>query len=354
MTDRSDSGAAPGARRGAAEFLDAVWYRRSAWRWPLWPAAAAFRLATALRAAAYRRGWLRSFSLPVPVVVVGNVTVGGTGKTPMIVWLAQRLAEHGIAAGIVTRGYGGAATAWPQWVDRDSDPRIVGDEPVLIAMRTGCPVVAGPDRVAAARELLAQRAVDVLLSDDGLQHYRMRRAFEIAVVDGLRGVGNGLCLPAGPLREPASRLATVDAVVVNGGPTEAAPPVEGARMLSRIELAPTRVYRLTDGAAASLGDFAGRRVHAVAGIGHPERFFDSLETAGLDVTRHPLPDHAAIGPHDLVHEPGVPVLITEKDAVKCRSIDDADVWVVAVDVEIEQAAAERLIDALLRRVETTA
>jgi tetraacyldisaccharide 4'-kinase len=345
--------------RNAADVFDAIWYGRSRWRWLLWPASGAFRAAVTLRRSVYRRGLKRSIELPVPVVVVGNVTVGGTGKTPLIIWLAARLAERGLTVGIVSRGYRGAARAWPQWVEPGSDPRLVGDEPVLLAARTGCAVVAGPDRVAAARELLSRKAVDVLLSDDGLQHYRMRRAFEIAVVDGQRGLGNGLCLPAGPLREPASRLAAVDAVVVNGARPEGGADTETVEALAAVDpnklyaarLVATGVYRLSDRVPAALGDFAGRKVHAVAGIGHPERFFDLLERAGAAVTRHPLPDHAAIRPQDLDHEPGVAVLITEKDAVKCRGFGNDDVWVVTVELELD--AGERLIGSLLERFGAT-
>ena len=155
-----------------------------------------------LRRTAYRRGWRRTVEAPVPVIVVGNVSVGGTGKTPFVIWLADQLKQRGRRVGIVTRGYRGKGTEWPQPVTAQSDPQEVGDEPVLLARRTGCPVVAGPDRVACVEALLAHTRVDVVLSDDGLQHYRLGRAFEIAVVDGVRGMGNGLCLPAGPLREP--------------------------------------------------------------------------------------------------------------------------------------------------------
>ncbi|MBN1238639.1 MAG: tetraacyldisaccharide 4'-kinase [Gammaproteobacteria bacterium] len=337
---------------GAAR-LDAIWYGGSGGRWLLWPVSLVFRAAAALRRAAYRRGIARSIELPVPVVVVGNLTVGGTGKTPLIVWLAEALTSRGLRVGIVSRGYRGGAKTWPQWVGADSDPAEVGDEPVLLAARTGCPVVAGPDRVAAARELLAQRDVDVLLSDDGLQHYRMRRAFEIAVVDGERGLGNGMCLPAGPLREPAARLGAVDAVVVNGAGAGAAvaglPPSDADRVY-RAHVAPTRVSRLADGEAAELRAFAGRDVVAVAAIGHPERFFDLLERAGAVVTRRPLPDHAAIRREDLERPAGVPALITEKDAVKCRGLADPDVWVVAVDLELEGADADRLVAAMLQRI----
>ena len=200
-----------------AEVLNGIWYGKSPLRFALMPVSAAYVALARLRRTAYRRGWRATVETPVPVIVVGNVSVGGTGKTPFVIWLAEQLKQRGRKVGIVTRGYRGKGTEWPRAVTAQSDPREVGDEPVLLARRTGCPVVAGPDRVACVEALLADARVDVILSDDGLQHYRLARAFEIAVVDGVRGMGNGLCLPAGPLREPVSRLQEVDAIVVNGG-----------------------------------------------------------------------------------------------------------------------------------------
>jgi tetraacyldisaccharide 4'-kinase len=308
------------------------------------PLEAVFRVAVRARAALYRVGLKRRVELPVPVVVVGNLTVGGTGKTPLLIWLAERLRERGYAPGIVSRGYGGRSATWPRLVEAGSDPREVGDEPVLIAERTACPVAVGPDRVRAAQLLLAspERGVDVVLSDDGLQHYRLGRAFEIAVVDGKRGLGNGLCLPAGPLREPAARLARVDAVVVNGAEW-------GGAGTLRAELAPAGVYRLAgDRQRREIADFAGTRVRAVAGIGHPERFFEMLESHGIEVVRHPLPDHAEILPSDLDYRG--PVLVTEKDAVKCRAFAGGDVWCVAVDLRFAPGADTALLDRVLERL----
>lgn len=331
-----------------SRLLDSIWYgspRRRLAEALLRPLEALFLLAAALRRWLYSSGLKNSVELPVPVVVVGNVTVGGTGKTPLLIWLAARLVERGYAPGIVSRGYGGKSAAWPRVVAPDSDPREVGDEPVLLAQRTGCPVAVGPDRVRAAESLLAPGAppVDVLLSDDGLQHYRLARTVEIAVVDGRRGLGNGLCLPAGPLREPPARLEQVDAVVVNGAGWERV----GAL---RADVEPTGVYRV--GAPLErreLADFAGSTVHAVAGIGHPERFFEMLERFGLTVVPHPLPDHAEIGPADLEHGAS-PVLVTEKDAVKCRSIERPDVWSVAIELALRPAAADVLLGRVLQRL----
>jgi len=295
---------------------------------------------------AYQRELLKTVELPVPVVVVGNVSVGGTGKTPFVIWLAAQLQQRHLRVGIVTRGYRGRAADWPRLVGADSDPREVGDEPVLLARRTGCPVAAGPDRVAAAQRLLDAQRVDVLLSDDGLQHYRLARRFEIAVVDGQRGMGNGLCLPAGPLREPAERIHEVDAIVVNGGDW-------GHAGVFRATAVVTGIHRVKDRAPRTLESFKGRPVHAVAGIGNPQRFFNLLDDAGLEVIPHPLEDHAELGPGDLrFEEPGA-VLITEKDAVKCEAFAHDDVWCVVVDLTFDDDKTARLMRLVMRDLQGT-
>ena len=340
----------------AARAADRIWYGGSAWRFALWPLSVAFRSLVAVRALLYRAGLKRNVRLPVPVVIVGNVTAGGTGKTPFVIWLARELAARGHSPGIVTRGYGGRGGRTPRHVTADSSADDVGDEPVLLAARTGRPVYACADRVAAARALLeAAPNVDVLLSDDGLQHYRLARAFEIAVVDGARGLGNGLCLPAGPLREPAARLGTVGAIVVNDGGVAAPGEAGGGRVFAELPagvphvpmtLAVTSVRRIADGAEATLAAFAGRTVHAVAGIGHPERFFQMLERAGLTVLRHPLPDHAKLGVEDLPRDPALPVLTTEKDAVKLRGAAPEDAWCVAAEAVVGAAEGRALVAAI--------
>jgi tetraacyldisaccharide 4'-kinase len=331
------------ARKSVAARLNAVWYGESPVRWVLWPVAVVYRLLAQLRRAGYARGTLKTVDLPVPVIVVGNVSVGGTGKTPFVIWLAAQLKQRSIRVGIVTRGYRGSAKDWPRTVSGDDDPAEVGDEPVLLARRTGCPVVAGPDRVAAAQRLLSQTPVDVVLSDDGLQHYRLGRRFEIAVVDGERGMGNGLCLPAGPLREPMERISEVDAIVVNGGGWGHAGVFRAAAVVSDVR-------RIKDGMQRPLDSFKGKAVHAVAGIGNPQRFFDLLEDAGLDVDPHPLEDHAAFGPDELEYdEPGA-VLVTEKDAVKCESFAHDDVWCVVVDFLFDADQTARLMRLILREL----
>jgi tetraacyldisaccharide 4'-kinase len=327
----------------AAEVLNRIWYGNSVFRWGLWPISAVYLALTRLRRTAYRRGWRPVVESPVPVIVVGNVSVGGTGKTPFVIWLAEQLKQRGRRVGIVTRGYRGKGTEWPRTVAPDSDPEEVGDEPVLLARRTGCPVVAGPDRVACVEALLENARVDVVLSDDGLQHYRLGRSFEIAVVDGARGMGNGLCLPAGPLREPVSRLQEVDAIVVNGGEW-------GHAGVFRAAAVVTKVYHLKDGALRTLESFRSEPVHAVAGIGNPQRFFELLLDADLEVEAHPLADHAEIGSEQLTFdEPGA-VLITEKDAVKCEHLKLNGVWCVVVDFQFDADQTARLMRLILRDI----
>ena len=327
------------------DWLSGVWYGDGAGKALLLPLTGLFRTLVALRRGLYGRGILHSHRLPVPVVVVGNLSVGGTGKTPLVLWLGRTLRHLGLRAGIVSRGYGGKAKSWPQIVDADSDPVLVGDEPVLLAARSGCPVVVGPDRVAAAKCLLTH-GVDLVISDDGLQHYRLRRDVEIVVVDGSRGLGNRACLPAGPLREPAARLETIDYLVINGeGPlpdfcAELRVPV------LQMRLAAGRVVRLVGGASKALADFSGRTVHAVAGIGNPDRFFALLGAAGIEYIPHPHPDHAVLTASDVAFDDGHPVLMTEKDAVKCSSFATEACWAVPVEVKFVQGQ----IDGMLSRI----
>jgi tetraacyldisaccharide 4'-kinase len=326
-----------------AALLNRIWYGNSPLKWALWPISVVYVGLAQLRREAYRRGWRPCVDARVPVIIVGNVSVGGTGKTPFVIWLAAQLAQRGRKVGIVTRGYRGKGTEWPRVVAANSDPDEVGDEPVLLARRTSCPVVAGPDRVACVEALLANARVDVVLSDDGLQHYRLGRTFEIAVVDGARGMGNGLCLPAGPLREPVARLQDVDAIVVNGEGW-------GHAGVFRAKAVVTKVYHLRDGATRTLESFKPQPVHAVAGIGNPQRFFDLLTDADLDVEAHPLEDHAEIGPAELTFEEPGAVLITEKDAVKCEHLKLNGVWCVVVDFDFDADTTARLMRLILRDI----
>ncbi|MBA3564585.1 MAG: tetraacyldisaccharide 4'-kinase [Gammaproteobacteria bacterium] len=326
------------------DWLLRVWYGARPERWLLWPLSLLYRLIVAARRRAYASGVLRMHYPASPVVVVGNITAGGTGKTPLVIWLASRLAAEGRRPGIVTRGYGAHARAWPRLVSADCDPIEVGDESVLLARRCACPVAAGPDRVAAAR-LLETGKVDVILADDGLQHYRLGRQFEIAVIDASRGFGNGFCLPAGPLREPATRLADVDAVVENVARGETA---SGDRIAMHV-VAHVAVA-LVSGERRPLESFRGAPVHGVAGIGNPQRFFHQLAGFGLQVIEHPLPDHAELSDADIWFPDGGAVLMTEKDAVKCAGFASAHHWYVPVEARLSDADATGLMSRLHRSI----
>lgn len=319
-------------------WFNRVWYRRSPPpRW-LMPFAAIYAAATASRRWLYRHGLCKSTQMPCPVVVVGNLSVGGAGKTPLVAWLAARLAESGRRPGIASRGYRGSA-AGARLVAPSDDAAAVGDEPLLLARRTRLPVAVCRTRTKAAR-LLIEAGCDVIVSDDGLQHYALGRDCEIIVIDGDRRFGNGWSLPAGPLRERPTRLAQADAVVVNGA--SAGP----GQFTMRLEA--DRAVALRGGSAAPLDAFKGVAVHAVAGIANPERFFRMLRARGIEVIAHPLDDHARIGGNDIRFADGKPVLMTEKDAVKCANLADERHWYVPVDASFGGDDAAALWNIVMR------
>lgn len=303
----------------------------------LWPLSLIFAAVAGMRRLGYRIGLFRSRRFPVPVMVVGNITVGGTGKTPLVIWLCDFLRGRGLRPGIVSRGYGGRARHWPQQVRSDSDPASVGDEAVMLAALTSCPMCVGPDRPAAVAALLAHTDVNIVVSDDGMQHYALARDLEIAVIDGERRLGNGFLLPAGPLREPGSRLTQVDMVVVNG---------QGGDGEFSMKLFQPSIRPLAGGEEVGIAEFAGRKVHALAGIGNPERFFDLLIRYGVRIDPKPFPDHHAFVAKDLIFDDGLPILMTEKDAVKCRRFPCRNCWVVHVDAQPDAGFVHRLNIAL--------
>lgn len=315
--------------------IDRHWQRLSLLSVLLFPLSLLFRLLAALRRSLYQLGLRRVHRFTVPLIVVGNITVGGSGKTPLVVWLIKHLKSLGLKPGVVSRGYGGKAVHWPQQVRPDSDPVAVGDEAVLLAQSGQCPVCVGPDRPEVVRALLQHADCDIVISDDGLQHYPMGRDIEIAVIDGQRRFGNGLLLPAGPLREPVSRLKSVDLVIANG---------KAAHGEHCMQLNQPMIYPSHDenAPALPLADWSGRRVHALAGIGHPQRFFDMLKKAGLVVTEHAFPDHHAYAADDLSFDEPLPLLMTEKDAVKCRRFCTVDTWVVGISAKPDAAFEHRL------------
>lgn len=295
-----------------------------------------YRGITRLRRAAYRRGWKSSDHPGRPVVVIGNLTAGGAGKTPLAIWLMQALAAGGHAPALVSRGYGGSEPAIPHKVSLDDAPELAGDEPLLVARSTRLPVWVCRDRLAAARAAVAAGA-DIVVADDGLQHYRLQRDFEIVVVDAQRGFGNGRLLPAGPLRESTARLQEVDAVVCNG----AGPRCPGGALGMQLEGG--EAVRLDGSERRPLAEFRSGAVHAVAGIGHPERYFRFLEAHGLQLRRHALPDHGAIPASLLAPADGQPVLMTSKDAMRCRGRPEAAAaWEVPVAARLEGEGAELL------------
>lgn len=281
-----------------------------------------FRALRALHRAPYVLGWSKPQRLSVPVIVVGNITAGGTGKTPLVIALVEALRARGHVPGVISRGYAAGASA-PRLLDAQADTATFGDEPVLIARATGAPVAIGRDRVAAGRLLLAGNVCDVIVADDGLQHYPLFRNVEICVLDGDRRFGNGLLLPAGPLRDPLTRLDHVDFRVCNGG----------AALADEVPMrlvGDTLVAVADAGMRKPLRDLAGQRVHAVAGIGNPARFFSMLRAQGIDPIGHAFPDHHAFRAGDIEFGDHLPVLMTEKDAVKCQALGRANLWYVPV------------------------
>ncbi|MCL2875081.1 MAG: tetraacyldisaccharide 4'-kinase [Betaproteobacteria bacterium] len=327
-----------------------VFWRKRSWRAAsILPAAMLFRGLAALRYGLYRHGILRREQLPVPVIVIGNVAAGGSGKTPVVFWLIEELRKLGRHPGIVSRGYGGRAAAGPHLVvaGPGSSPDFYGDEPVMLAQQTNCPVAVGWDRPAAARALLAAHPeCDVIISDDGLQHYRLARTVEIAVVDEA-ALGNCWPLPSGPLREPIARLAGVDLILAHG---ELSP-----RLRAQMGAVPVASMRLVGERFRSLAKpdewcsaeaFTGKKVHALAGIGQPQRFFDQLAAMGLDVMPHPFPDHHHYRAADLDFAPGEIKLMTSKDAVKCSAFAPPDAWELPVRAVIDVEAITPILEKL--------
>jgi len=321
-------------------WLNRIWYERAAPPWWLMPLSLGYGAVSGLRRFVSTQ-LRRSTRLSRPVIIVGNLSVGGTGKTPLVCWLVARLGERGFKPGVVTRGYGGSSTT-VRLIEPSDDPRVVGDEPVLLARRTGVPVAVGRNRPAAA-QLLVGAGCDVIVSDDGLQHYALARDCEIVVIDGDRRFGNGWLLPAGPLRETRSRLSVAHAVVVNGGRAL----LEGALSM-RLEA--KSAVAVDCGRVMPLQTFAGKAVHAIAGIGNPERFFNMLRAHGIEVIGHPLADHARMRSQDIVFADDKPVLMTEKDAVKCKGLADERHWYVPVSAYFDAGESTTLLDIVTQRI----
>ena len=335
--------------------LNAWWYGDGLASLLLTPLATLFAAVTAVRRGLYRLGWLRAYRASVPVVVIGNLSVGGTGKSPLVAHLAATLARRGLRPGILLRGYG-AAVRGPRRVSADTPVEEAGDEAVMLAAATGLPVVVSPERSAGAR-LLETQGIDLILCDDGLQHYALARDLEVVVIDVARGLGNGRLLPAGPLREGPNRLASVDVVVLNGADEMQADRSawRGREATIGMQLVPQAPRGIGQGSRwQSLDRFVGHPVHAVAGIGHPERFFATLRAAGLTVVEHAFADHYAYCAADFAFADRLPILMTTKDAVKCRGFADERFWELPVGVRLVPEEGRALldrIDALCRRKE---
>lgn len=325
-------------RARLTRWLESVWYGRVTPPWPLGVLEAVYLRGLWLRRWMYRKRFFRVGRPAAPVIVVGNLTVGGTGKTPVVTWLARELAQRGWRPGVALRGYRGRIQR-ATLVGADSRADEFGDEAVLQYKAASCPVAIGVDRVQAAELLIERAGCNVIICDDGLQHWALRRDFELVVIDGERRFGNGRLLPAGPLREPLTRLALLDAVVVNGGEPQAGelPLTVGGSQAMNLRV---------PGQLVALSQWRGLTVHAVAGIGNPQRFFRMLEALGINVIAHPLPDHHAYRGNELEFADQLPVLITEKDAVKCAAFANERVYVVPVEAQLPAQLADRIHNAL--------
>lgn len=318
--------------------LEQSWYSGARWPLLLWPLESVFK---AIARSRKKKLLSSQWTSPVPLIVVGNISVGGTGKSPLTIHLIELLREKGYKPGVVSRGYGAQPVSFPFQVSPDSSTVDSGDEPLMIVHRTGVPFVIDPDRPAACRFLLEHNDCDIILSDDGLQHYQMSRDIELAVIDAARGIGNGHCLPVGPLREPETRLESVDFVLINGDGEYEYP---GAFSMSLI---PTRLIRIGDGQEVDWDD-VGNKVQAVAGIGNPWRFFQTLRSQGLEVSEHAFKDHHRFNQDDFTFNDTLPVIMTEKDAVKCANLSlPANCYYLEVGVEL----ADGFEEALLKRLQ---
>lgn len=311
-----------------SRFFDSVWYGQRPIATLFIPLTFLFSLMVKVRKLLFKMGVLSSTQLDVPVIIVGNITVGGTGKTPLVIWVTELLLKAGYHPGVISRGYGGVASSWPQQVRGDSDARIVGDEAKIIAGKTGCPVAVGPDRAQSAQALMDHHQCDIIVSDDGLQHYALKRDIEIALVDGERRYGNRYLLPAGPLREPVSRLKIVDLIVCNGlaNANEYHMKTEGSEAVNVLD----------ETIIVPLDTLKGVKVHALAGLGNPSRFFSHLRKFGIQFDSHIYPDHHTYEAEDISFGDEKPVLMTEKDAVKCTMIAGTNHWFVPIRAQMTE------------------
>lgn len=318
----------------ASRLLENVWYGRHPLSTMIAPLGWGYRFCMSLRRLAYKIGVLPSCDIGVPVIIVGNIVAGGTGKTPLVIWLAKHLQGKGYQPGIISRGYKSKVKQWPQQVRKDSSPELVGDEPVLLARHSDCPVAIAPDRCAAAYALIKYKEVNIIICDDGLQHHALGRDIEIAVIDGERRHGNGRCLPAGPLRESPARLKSVDMIVCNGDANH-------GEFAMKCVPQPLRAVADND-KTCTIEQFRAQTVHAVTGIGNPGKFFSYLRSAGLNIIRHEFPDHYCFRKKDIFFGDDLAVIMTEKDAVKCERFATEQCWFLPISVVMNEAFQHRL------------
>ncbi|UZE97953.1 tetraacyldisaccharide 4'-kinase [Alkalimarinus alittae] len=343
-----------------SEAVTQAWYQNKKWIWLLLPLTVIFWLISHFRRVCFRLGWFKSVKVDAPVIIVGNISVGGTGKSPLTGYLVSELKQRGFCPGVVSRGYGGQSDHYPLIVDQNSSASEVGDEPVMLYQMTQCPVAVDPIRSRAAKRLCDDHSCDVILCDDGLQHYALSRDIELCVIDGKRGLGNGFLLPAGPLRESYSRIRDVDFVIVNGKNERLnleALSDKGAGVATlngtpayEMTLRPTALINVFNGSQLAIETLQGLDIHAMAGIGNPERFFAALRSLGANVTAQGFSDHHDFTQNDFSFEDKKPIVMTHKDAVKCRALftesEPDNFWYLPVSADINKQFIDQLCERL--------
>jgi len=322
------------------QYLENIWYNNSAGKYALLPLTLLYCFISTLRR--WKQECQRPQTEDIPIIVVGNISVGGTGKTPLVVHIVKQLQQAGYSPAIISRGYKGKAKEWPQHVTATTPPHLVGDEPVLLATQTHVPIVVGPNRNINIRCLLNHHSCNIIVSDDGLQHYKMPRAIEVIVIDAIRGFGNGWCLPAGPLREPPKRLGEGDFCVINADNNQHNFAIQHPNRYA-MHLQGDVLINLSNAKQIPLTSLAEQTVHAVTGIGHPQRFFCHLENAGLKLLTHSFADHHNFQKEDMNFQQNYPIIMTEKDAVKCRKFQSENCWYLPVKAQLSTGFTAALL-----------
>ena len=322
-------------------YLEKAWYKKSLWLWFLWPFSLITKQISKRRLTKFLEGSTKTWSTTIPLIVVGNIVAGGTGKTPFVIWLTKKLSELGYKPGVISRGYGGRAKKYPLIVNDSTRARISGDEPRLIFQNTNVPVYVSPNRVEAAKQMIEETDCNVIISDDGLQHYQLGRDIEIVIFDGYRGIGNNLCLPAGPLREPIERIKSVDFIISSSSSLTK----EGIEENAIMKFKATEWVRLSDQKRVALDAWPlGKIIHGVAGIGNPSKFFATLKEIGFKVIEHSFPDHYQFTEEDFTFSEQLPIVMTEKDAARCHKLDIKNIWVLKIEADLPDNFAVELLN----------